>query len=75
MDLIGLKRIVLGSKKRYYPSFPIKIHDIQSDCVLFQVLFPSRMKVYNTSKNQVKDFGELCEELQFCHYTDGLLSL
>ncbi|KAL1206378.1 F-box/kelch-repeat protein [Cardamine amara subsp. amara] len=69
---IGLKETFT----RYYPSFPIKIHDIQSDCVIFQVLFPSQIKIYYTSKNEVEDFGALSyRELQLCHYTDGLLSL
>ncbi|XP_056847338.1 F-box/LRR-repeat/kelch-repeat protein At1g09650-like [Raphanus sativus] len=39
------------------------------------VLFPSRVKIYYPSKNEVKDFGELNHELQFCYYTNGLLSL
>ncbi|KAF8103236.1 hypothetical protein N665_0188s0184 [Sinapis alba] len=60
---------------RYYPSFPIKVHDVQCDCVFFQVLFPSGVKIYCPSKNEVKDFGELNHELQICYYTDGLLSL
>ncbi|KAJ0256508.1 F-box domain-containing protein [Hirschfeldia incana] len=60
---------------RYYRSLPIKIHDIQCDAVFFQVLYPSRVKIYYPSKNEVKDFGELHHELQFCYCTDGLLSL
>ncbi|VVB02784.1 unnamed protein product [Arabis nemorensis] len=68
---IGLKETL----NRYYPSFPIRIHEIQSDLVLFQVLFPSRINLYYRSKNEVVDFGELNQELQFSHYTDGLLSL
>ncbi|CAA7042595.1 unnamed protein product [Microthlaspi erraticum] len=69
-------RIVLKETlTRYYHSFPIKIHDIQSDCVLFQVLLPSRMKIYHTSNSKVEDLWELGVELQLCHYTDGLLSL
>ncbi|CAN8275635.1 unnamed protein product [Cochlearia groenlandica] len=61
--------------KRWYRTFPIRIHDIECDCVIFQVLFPSRMKIYYKSKNEVEDLGELSQELQFCHYTDGFLSL
>ncbi|CAH8364029.1 unnamed protein product [Eruca vesicaria subsp. sativa] len=60
---------------RYYRSFPIRIHDIECDCVFFQVLYPSRVKIYYTSRNEVKDYGELNHELQCCYYTDGLLSL
>lgn len=60
---------------RYYRAFPIRIHDIQCDCVFFQVLYPSRVKIYYTSKNEVKDFGGLNHELQCCYYTDGLLCL
>lgn len=69
---IGLKKTLI----RYYQTFPIMIHHIQSDCVIFQVLFPSKIHIYYTNKNEVEDFGSLsCKELRVCHYTDGLLSL